>query len=96
MLRRPAGAPRKRKDEWAIMDNSDVSNFEEIVPEMALEVRHLLPFSLRNRARHVLKLCRVCVSCVCVVWRVWRVWRVCVCVCVVCACRVCGVIVSVR
>jgi hypothetical protein len=43
VLRRPAGAPRKRKDEWAIMDNSDVSNFEEIVPEMALEVRHILP-----------------------------------------------------
>jgi hypothetical protein len=43
VLRRPAGAPRKRKDEWAIMDNSDVSNFEEVVPEMALEVRHILP-----------------------------------------------------
>lgn len=42
VLRRPAGAPRKRKDEWAIMDNSDVSNFEEIVPEMALEY----PFDL--------------------------------------------------
>lgn len=38
VLRRPAGVGKKKKDEWAILDNTDVSNFAELVPEMALEV----------------------------------------------------------
>lgn len=38
VLRRPRDTMKKRKDEWAVLDNTDVSNFEELVPEMALEV----------------------------------------------------------